>query len=223
MSHYWILGCKYHWLCTKWICDVAIQTICWTGVLRKPSVTLVEYSTVAFQGRDSLWRVKLGPSQSLVVIYWVLASYALEKYVLGGTTRARKHSQCPHRKIPEDQRRAALGIYMSPGGTIWMESRLESSLGYVAHSEPSLFCIQPGWGVCLWVSSLPMAATSYSSITLMMRPWVLMIIQSLNTQCSLCLCREHITWEQWERAGGLEKRRDGCLLIDGSTKAHVGW
>lgn len=148
MSHYWILGCKYHWLCTKWICDVAIQTICWTGVLRKPSVTLVEYSTVAFQGRDSLWRVKLGPSQSLVVIYWRLASYALEGYVLGGTTRARKHSQCPHRKNPGDQRRTVLGIYTSSGGTIWMQSRLESSLGYVAHSKPSFF-LYTTWSRCV--------------------------------------------------------------------------
>lgn len=194
MSHYWILGCKYHWLCTKRICDVAIQTICWTGVLRKPSVTLVEYSTVTFQDRDSLWRVKLGPSQSLVVIYWGLTSYALEGYVFGGATRARKHSQCPHRKSPGDQRRAAVGIYTSPEGTIWMESRLEISLGYVAHSEPSLFCPQPGRGVWPWESSLPLVATSYSSITLLMWPWVtLIIIQSLNTQCSLCHCREHVT------------------------------
>lgn len=55
---YWILGCKYHWLFTKWIYDVSIKTVYWMGIIRKPSVTLMEYSIVPSQGKDSgrnLW------------------------------------------------------------------------------------------------------------------------------------------------------------------------
>lgn len=54
---YWILGCKYHWLFTKWICDVSIKTMYWMGIIRKPSVTLMEYSIVTSQGKHSGWNL----------------------------------------------------------------------------------------------------------------------------------------------------------------------
>lgn len=35
-----ILGCKYHWLFTKWICDVSIKTVYWMGIIRGSQVWL---------------------------------------------------------------------------------------------------------------------------------------------------------------------------------------
>lgn len=111
-----------------------------------------------------------------MVICQRLASHALEGYVFGCGIRAGEYSQYYLTESSGDQRNSALGVYRSSGDTVLLGCRLESSLGYVAHSEPGLFVHNlprrkevtfqqrlPLIDCDPQLSVLPLASTSYPS------------------------------------------------------------